>query len=60
MAFSKRNVLLEVLQILELAERFVESALRAGPKVPGEDAQSLIEVRTQIRFAMLLAREQLN
>lgn len=57
--FSDRNILLEVLQMLELAEQFIDKALGSGPASSPEETQSLLSVSREIRSAMILVREQL-
>ena len=57
--FSDRNILLEVLQILELAEQFIDKALRSSPASSPEETKSLLSVSREIRSALILVREQL-
>lgn len=45
--------------MLELAERFVDTSLRAGAPSSPEDAECLLKVSRDIQSAMLLVKEQL-
>jgi hypothetical protein len=57
--FSDRNILLEVLQMLELAEQFIDKALGSGAASSPQETQSLLGVSREIRSAMILVKEQL-
>jgi hypothetical protein len=59
LAFGERNILLEVLHALQIADRFVERALRAEPAASPRDVECLRSVRREIRSALLLVKEQL-
>ena len=59
LAFGERNILLEVLHALQVADRFVERALRAEPAASPRDVECLRSVRREIRSALLLVKEQL-
>ncbi|WP_341631968.1 hypothetical protein [Sphingomonas agri] len=58
-AFGERNILLEVLHALQIADRFVERALRAEPAPSPRNVECLRSVRREIRSALLLVKEQL-
>lgn len=59
-AFCHKEVLVEVLQMLALAQRFVDEALSASPDELARDTERLKSVQREIRSAMLLARDQLS
>ena len=59
LALGERNILLEALHALEIAERFVDRALRAEPACMSPDAELLRSVSREIRSALLLVKEQL-
>lgn len=59
LGLGERNILLEALNALQVADRFVDRALRAEAASSSHDAECLRSVRREIRSALLLVKEQL-